>query len=169
MKRAGCHILYFGIESGSQKILNIIQKGITLTQSEKAVQIAKKANINTLGSFIIGIPGETKQTIKKTIKFVKKLSPSLAQFTICTPYPGTKLFKIAKEKHLLLTKNWSKYTILDSVMKTPGIASKKLRRWLIKIYLSFYLRPRFITEQIKKRDLFIVKKALKAALNYLKG
>ena len=169
MKRAGCHILYFGIESGSQKILNIIQKGITLTQSEKAVQIAKKANINTLGSFIIGIPGETKQTIKKTIKFVKKLSPSLAQFTICTPYPGTKLFKIAKEKHLLLTKNWSKYTILDSVMKTPGIASKKLRRWLIKIYLSFYLRPRFIIEQMKKRDLFIVKKALKAALNYLKG
>jgi len=169
MRSAGCHILYFGIESGSQKILNIIQKGITLSQSEKAVQITKRAGINTLGTFIIGIPGETKETIKKTIKFVKKLNPSLAQFTICTPYPGTKLFKIAKEKHLLLTKDWSKYTILHPVMKTPGIMSKKLRRWLIRVYLSFYLRPRFIMKQIKKRDLFIVKKAFKAALNYLKS
>lgn len=168
MRKAGCHTLYLGIESGSQRILNIIQKGISLVQAEKAIQIAKRANLNTLGSFIIGIPGETVGSIKKTIRFARKLSPSFAQFTICTPYPGTQLFKIAKEKGLLLTRDWSKYTILDPVMKIPGMVSEKLQRWLTKAYASFYLRPKFILEQIKKRNLFMLQKAFKAALDYIR-
>jgi radical SAM superfamily enzyme YgiQ (UPF0313 family) len=169
MKKAGCHTIYLGIESGSQKILDLIQKGINLFQAERAVEIVRRANINALGSFIIGIPGETVKSIKKTIRFARTLNLNFVQFSICTPYPGTKLFKIAKAKGLLLTKDWSKYTIVDPVMKTPGISSKELRKWLMKAYLGFYLRPKFFLEQIRRKDLFFFKKALKAGLNYIKG
>lgn len=169
MRKAGCHTIYLGIESGSQKILDLIQKGTNLVQVERAVEILKGAKINVLGSFIIGIPGETIKSIKKTIKFAKKLNLNFAQFSICTPYPGTKLFDIAREKGFLLTRDWSKYTILDPVMKTPGILSKELKRWLLKAYLSFYLRPKFFLEQAKRRDLFFFRKALKAGLNYIRG
>ncbi len=169
MRKAGCHTIYLGIESGSQKILDLIQKGTNLVQAERAVEILKGAKINVLGSFIIGIPGETIKSIKKTIKFAKKLNLNFAQFSICTPYPGTKLFDIAREKGFLLTRDWSKYTILDPVMKTPGILSKELKRWLLKAYLSFYLRPKFLLEQVKRRDLFFFRKALKAGLNYIRG
>ncbi len=167
MRRAGCHTLYLGIESGSQRILNMIQKGISLAQAEKAIRIAKRASLNTLGSFVIGIPGETVGSINKTIQFARKLSPSFAQFTICTPYPGTQLFKIAKEKGLLLTRDWSRYTILDPVMKIPGMVGEKLERWLIKAYANFYLRPRFILRQVKKRNLFMLQKSFKLALDYV--
>jgi len=169
MKKAGCHTIYLGIESGSQKILDLIQKGISLVQAERAVEIVRRANINALGSFIIGIPGETVKSVKKTIRFARRLNLNFVQFSICTPYPGTKLFKIARERGLLLTRDWSKYTIVDPVMKTPGILSKELRKWLMKAYLSFYLRPKFLFEQIRRRDLFFFKKALKAGLNYVKG
>ena len=169
MKKAGCHTIYLGIESGSQKILDLIQKGISVIQAEKAVQIVKRAGINALGSFIIGVPGETTKSIKKTIRFAKRLNLNFVQFSICTPYPGTRLYKIAKEKGLILTEDWSKYTILDPVMKTPGILGKELKKWLMRAYLSFYLRPKFLFEQIRRRDLFFFKKALKAGLNYVKG
>jgi len=169
LKKAGCHTIYLGIESGSQKILNIISKGITLTQAEKAVNLVKKVKLNTFGSFIIGIPGETVKTIKKTIDFAKKLSPSFAQFTICTPYPGTKLFDMAKEKGWLLTKNWAKYTILDQVMRIPGTVTTNLSKWLLRAYLSFYMRPRFIFEQLKRRDFFffIARKIFGGFLEYI--
>ncbi len=169
LKGAGCHTIYVGVESGSQKILNIIGKGITLSQIEKTINLIKKVNLNTIGSFIIGIPGETVKTIKKTIDFAKKLNPSFVQFSICTPYPGTKLFEIAKEKGWLLTKDWSKYTILDQVMKIPGMVTTNLNRWLLRAYLSFYLRPKFILEQLKRKDFFffITRKVFVTALEYV--
>lgn len=169
LKKAGCHTIYLGIESGSQEILNIISKGITLTQAEKAINLIKRVNLNTFATFIIGIPGETVKTIKKTVDFAKKLSPTFAQFTICTPYPGTKLFQMAKEKGWLLTRDWSNYTIVDQVMRIPGAVATTLNRWLLRAYLSFYLRPRFIFEQLKRKDLFffIIRKVLRGILEYV--
>ncbi|RLE13156.1 B12-binding domain-containing radical SAM protein [Candidatus Aerophobetes bacterium] len=169
LKKAGCHTIYVGVESGSQKILNIIDKGITLPQIEKTINLIKKVNINSFGSFILGIPGETVKTIKKTINFAKKLNPSFVQFSICTPYPGTKLFEMAKEKGWLLTKDWSKYTILDQVMKIPGMVTTNLNRWLLRAYLSFYLRPKFILEQLKRKGFFffVTRKIFAAALEYV--
>jgi len=169
LKKAGCHTIYVGVESGSQKILNIIDKGITLPQIEKTINLIKKVNINSFGSFILGIPGETVKTIKKTINFAKKLNPSFVQFSICTPYPGTKLFEMAKEKGWLLTKDWSKYTILDQVMKIPGMVTTNLNRWLLRAYLSFYLRPKFILDQLKRKGFFffVTRKIFAAALEYV--
>ncbi len=106
MKKAGCHDIFIGAESGSQRILDFIGKSTTLARIEKAVETTKRAGLNTRASFILGVPGETRAMIKDTIKFARKLNPKYAQFTLCTPYPGTRLFELAKEKGLLITSDW---------------------------------------------------------------
>jgi len=169
MKKAGCHDIYIGAESGSQDVLDFIGKGTTLERVVKAVETVKKAGLNVLASFIIGFPGETVRMIKNTIKFAKKLNPTYAQFTICTPYPGTKLFAIAKEKGLLMTKDWRKYTTVEPVMKVPGISTEQLMKLFKQAYVSFYLRPRYVLSSLLNRRLFIIKKAISGAMNYYKA
>lgn len=141
LKEAGCHSIYLGVESGSQRSLNFLKKGINLNQTKKAVTVLKKLKLNTVSTFIIGIPGETVKAIEKTIKFAKKLTPTLAQFTILTPYPGTEIYEFARKNDLLLTKDWSKYTTLDPVMKLPRFTARKLKGLLRNAYISFYCRP----------------------------
>jgi radical SAM superfamily enzyme YgiQ (UPF0313 family) len=169
MKEVGCHTVYMGVESGTEKILKIISKGITLKEAEKAVKLVKEVGLNSVCSFVLGVPGETAETMKKTITFAKKLNPTFAQFTLATPYPGTRLFEIAKEKDYLLTKDWSKYTTLDPVMKIPGVAAKQLKNTLTKAYIKFYFTPLKIFEQLKERRFSIIKKAISAAYDHMKS
>ena len=169
LKKAGCHTIYLGIESGSQRILDKLGKAITIQQAKNAVKIVKEAGLNALGSFIIGIPGETIDMIKKTIKFAKKLRLDFAQFTLCTPYPGTKLFEMAKKNGLFSTKDWSKYTTLDPVMKIGELTQKQLKNLLYRAYMSFYLRPSFLFKQLRERRAFLFKKVLSGSLKIFGG
>ena len=169
MKRAGCWVLYLGIESGSQKILDSIGKRITLEQAKKAVKTVKEAGMQVLGSFILGFPEDTIQTIKQTINFAKKLNLDYAQFSILTPYPGTPIFDFALKNGLLLTKDWSKYTVIDPVMKLKNLTARQLKSLLQKAYLSFYLRPKVIWRWIKDRQFIFVKDAIKTVVNYVRG
>ena len=127
LKSSGCNKIFFGFESGSQKILDLLNKRFTINDSIKAVEIANNNEIKVVGSFIIGIPGETKETIKQTIQFAKKLKLDYGRFQLLTPLPGTKIYEYAMENNLILTKDWSKYTYLNSVMKIPGISLIELK------------------------------------------
>ncbi len=91
-KEAGCWQSGFGIESGDQRVLNRINKKITLSEVRRAVKIAEDAGIDTFGFFIFGLSGETISSMKKTIKFAKSLPLSTAKFGMCIPYPGTAYF-----------------------------------------------------------------------------
>ncbi len=169
LKAAGCHTIYFGIESGSQEILNRVGKGISLEQSKRAVRIAKKVKINSLGSFILGLPGDTAKTIKNTIKFARGLGLTFAQFTTATPYPGTKLYAWAKRKRLLLSNRWSDFTTVKPVMKIPDVNIKQLRKALRSAYLSFYLKPMFFIDQIRAKNFIVIKNIFKSALKNVLG
>ncbi|MEM4599470.1 MAG: radical SAM protein [Candidatus Methanomethylicaceae archaeon] len=149
-KKAGCEVIYYGIESGSEKVLKILKKGITLEQVKKAVKWAKEVSLEVVGSFIIGTPGETKEDVMKTIKFAKDCDLDFAQFTAMTPYPGTEVYEIAKKEGLLLTKDWSKYTTILPVMRTKELSEKEISSLIDKAYKSFYLRPKFIIKQLMK-------------------
>ena len=164
MKKAGCHTIYFGMESGSQKTLNFIGKGITPEQSISAVKKAKNHKLHALGSFVIGFPEETKEDIKKTIKSAKKVGVDFAQFTIATPYPGTRLWKYALAKNLILTFNWRKYTTLDHVMKLKNFTSQKITKMFQKAYISFYLRPLYLIKDLISRKGFIFRRAIPRAI-----
>lgn len=91
LKQAGCYSISYGIESGSQKILDTLDKGINPGQVEEAVRLSREAGLETVGYFMIGSPGETAETIQQTIQFAKKLKLDFAQFAVTTPFPRTKL------------------------------------------------------------------------------
>jgi radical SAM superfamily enzyme YgiQ (UPF0313 family) len=169
MKKAGCWIIYLGIESGSQRILDAIGKRITLEQVKKAVKIVKDAGIQVLGSFIIGFLQDTKETINETIKFAKSLNLDYAQFSILTPYPGTPIFDYAKKNNMLLTENWSKYTAIEPIVKIEGASEKEIKALFQKSYITFYLRPRIVIEWLKNKQFSFLKSGIKAAINYLEG
>ncbi len=160
MKKGGCHTIYFGIESGSQKTLDFIGKGITPEQSISAVKKAKKHEIRALGAFVIGFPEETREDIEKTIKFSKKVGVDFAQFTIATPYPGTRLWKYALAKRLILTFNWRKYTTLDPVMKLKNFTTQQITKLFHKAYMSFYLRPLYLIKDLISRKGFILMRTI---------
>jgi anaerobic magnesium-protoporphyrin IX monomethyl ester cyclase len=128
LKKAGCFIVYFGFESGAQKTLDFLQKGFTVKDSEKAVEIARTAGLDVGGAFIIGVPGETRDMIHKTIAFAKKLNLKSHNFcfSLLVPFPGTKLYSMAEQNNLLRTNDWSQYTLSNSVLKIPGFTSEEL-------------------------------------------
>jgi len=111
MRKAGCYNIDFGIESGSKRILDLIKKDISFEQIEHAAKLCRKNNINWNAFFMIGFPQETKQDIIDSMKYFKKLRPSEASLSIFTPYPGTELFKVAKNYGLINDKvDWSSYS-----------------------------------------------------------
>ena len=158
MRKAGCHSIYFGIESGSQQILEFIGKNITLEKAEKAVKKAKELGFRVIGSFVIGFHHEKPEDMDRTIKFARRLPLDFAQFTIATPYPGTKLFEIASRLGLLLTKDWRRYTTLEPVMKNIHVDPKQIQAILSKAYLSFYLRPGYLIKDVAKNKAFVLRR-----------
>jgi anaerobic magnesium-protoporphyrin IX monomethyl ester cyclase len=160
MKDAGCRSVYMGVESGSPRILHSMRKGISLSQIHHASSIIKKEGMGSIYSFILGYPGESEKDINATISLACKLDPDFAQFTICTPYPGTPLYKEVKRNGLLISQSWKDYSIMGSVMRIPNIDQNQLKRSLYKAYLRFYLRPSFLLRQIKARNKYLLSKII---------
>jgi anaerobic magnesium-protoporphyrin IX monomethyl ester cyclase len=150
MKRAGCHQIMYGVESADKDILKNINKRITLEKVKDTIEATKKAGIDTRLAFMLGNPGETEETIKKTIKFAIFLNPDLVSFNITTPYPGTEMFAWADKNNFLLHKNWQKYDLSKPVMELPTISSKKVLEYYKKAYRQFYLRPAYVLKRLSK-------------------
>ncbi len=169
MKKAGCWVIFLGIESGSQKILNAIGKRITIEQVRKAVKIVKDAGIKVLGSFIIGFLQDTAETIRETLRFAKSLNLDYAEFSILTPYPGTPIYDYSKKNKLLLTENWSSYTAVEPIVKIEGMSEKQVKALFQKAYITFYLRPKIVMGWLKNKQFSFMRSAIKAVVNYLEG
>ncbi len=163
MKEAGCHQICMGIESGSETILRNLNKPVKLDQVRAAVAMVKKAGIDARGSFMVGCPGETEETLKQTVDFAKDLDLDLISVTVLTPLPGSRLYQWAKEKGYLMSDDWSDYTTVNSVMRLPTIDPDVVDRWHRKFYRKFYLRPSFLfRHMLKIRSMEEVKMNLKA-------
>ncbi|MFH1460399.1 MAG: radical SAM protein [Candidatus Omnitrophota bacterium] len=129
MNSVGLFSVKYGVESASQELLNNIQKGTNLEKVEKIVKYTKYLGIKTHLTFTFGLPGETKQTIQKTIEYAKKLNPTSVQFSLATPFPGTRFFAEMDKKGLILTKNWDKFDgNHESVIKTDYLSAKDLQK-----------------------------------------
>lgn len=169
LKNAGAHTVYFGVESGVQKTLNFMGKGITLDMAERSVRSARESGLRTLGSFILGFPHESTADVKQTIKFATKLELSFAQFTIATPYPGTRLWDIALKSNLITSLDWRQYTTLSPVMKLQNFSSQEIMKWLQKAYMKFYMRPSFLLKDLLRNKAFIFKRIIPYATSFLKS
>ena len=140
-----------------------IRKGHRRHQVEKAVALAIKAGLEVRGSFILGFPEDTKETMEKTIAFSRGLGLDLASFYIATPYPGTDMFEWAESNNRLLTLDWSLYDQSHCIMDIPYASSDIVRRYYIKAWKSFYWRPSYLLRRgFKMRSATDVVQALRA-------
>ena len=151
MKQSGCQLLSFGLESGNQEILDTSKKNINLKEAIQGIKWAKEAGIITFGYFIVGLPGETWDTIRETIEFAKEADPDYANFHVATPFPGTELYEIAKRNNWLITDDWSQYEEEGSaVMRTEHLMPEDLVKAQKMAMRAFYLRPHKIIHEIKQ-------------------
>lgn len=164
MKKAGCHYVRFGVESGSQKMLNVMKKGTTLTRIEDTFKLCRKIGIKTQAFFLFGIPGENQATVRETIEFAKKLKPDSAQFAIVIPHPGTELYQICKHNDWLKYTTWEDFSACNSLIETPEMCREDVERARIRAYREFYFRPGYILGTMAKiRDFQTLSSTLKSA------
>ena len=167
MKDAGCITIFIGVESADQQMLDKLHKNITVEKTENAFRIARKVGIRTIASCVIGMPQDTKKSIKKTIDFVKKLNPNYALYSIATPYPGTRFYNETFSKNLIQIKDWSKYTLIDPVLKTIDCSSKELRNIQKNAFINFYLRPTYLIRQASQDGMVLIKTIFGILKQYL--
>jgi len=149
MKRAGCIRLRLGVESGNQKILDIMRKKITLEKIERAFKRSRNVGIETFAYFIIGYACENEDTIKDTINFAKKIDADWAMFTVATPLPDTNLWELATEQGIVDPNYWRDFTLGKTVERMPFLV-KNADILANRAYKQFYMRPRFVIKKLSK-------------------
>lgn len=166
LRKVGCIRIRMGVESGTQKVLDILNKNITLEQAENAFKWAKSAGMETFAYFMIGNPTERKEDIDETYSFSRRLKADYAQFTILTPFPATKLYTDWLAKHD--TDIWEDFATNPKRDFTPPFWDEyftlsELRDMLSKIYKAYYLQPRVLFNKIKNiRSFTQLKRCIQA-------
>ena len=144
MREVGARCIHFGIESGSQRVLDqIYKKGIKLDQMDKVIKIAKRIGIYTGGFFMLGAPTETKREVAKTIKLALMSGLNEASFSIATPLPGTRLYDMMKnDGRYIIDNNYTSFDYYKKISYSGGEFSSKMLTFLQrKALLLFYLHP----------------------------
>jgi len=153
MRDAGCRRIYYGLESGSQEILDRIHKGITLAQIEDTVRMTREMGIRPLGFFLIGAPGETRETIRQTLRFAKRLNLDYVQFSKMLAKPLTPLWKRLVEETGY--DYWREYILglaEERVLPRPwtSLTNEEIDRLARKAYLRYHARPGFLLRSTLK-------------------
>ena len=153
MKEAGCENILFGVESGNQEILDIIKKKTSLDKIRRAVDLCKAVGIDVFASFIIGLPGETRQTLKATAEFARELG-SYYGFHVLTPFPGTEIRDKAAEYGLnILSYNWEDYNADIPITETPGAKPGDIEQHLADYFAAIEIYSKYQEEAMQKGSL----------------
>jgi anaerobic magnesium-protoporphyrin IX monomethyl ester cyclase len=154
MREAGCYAIWYGVESGSQRIIDAMGKGFSLKQVMRAFKWAKEAGLMVVAGTILGSPGETKETAWETIKFVERLNPDDVGFYIATPYPGTPMYDLVKEKGWLRVTDFDKYDTATPIFELPTLSMQELREIREQAFQRFYLRPTYVLRMFAKGGVY---------------
>ncbi len=143
MKKAGCWLVAFGIESGSQKVLDNVKKDAKVEQAAETIRMCNKHGIKTWGYFIIGLPGENKQTVRETIDFAKSIPLDIALFHVAMPYAGTEFYFQSVANGWLNTTDWKHFDMNDSsVVGYDDFSSEEILKATKQAFREFYFRPK---------------------------
>ncbi len=149
MKGSGCHQVCYGVESGSDEILRGVKKPMKLAGVKEVITMTKRLGVETRAAFMLGNPGETKETIEKTIGFAIEIDPDIAVFNITTPYPGTEMYGWAKEKgYIKDAGGWSDYDWARPVMELPTISRKEIEHYYKVVHRRFFGRPGYMLKRL---------------------
>ena len=170
MGRAGCRLISWGLESGNEQILKHARKGAYPEKAERALSWAKKAGIMNWGYFIIGLPGETDDTIRQTIDFSKKLPLDIALFHVAAPYPGTPFFfEVVENKWFRPGTRWEQVDMdKGTVLDYPNMPAERLLAWQKRAFREWAFRPGPIFTYLKMLlyDWSTMKTALNVGLQH---
>jgi anaerobic magnesium-protoporphyrin IX monomethyl ester cyclase len=171
MGRAGCRLISWGIESGNEQILKHARKGAYPEKAERALKWAKKAGIMNWGYFIIGLPGETEETIRQTIEFSKKLPLDIALFHVAAPYPGTPFFfEVVENGWFRPGTRWENVDMdKGTVLDYPDLPAERLLYWQKRAFREWAFRPGPIFTYFKMlvSDISTVNSALNVGFQHL--
>ena len=171
MGRAGNWLISWGIESGNEHILKHARKGAYPDKAKRALVWAKKAGIKNWGYFIIGLPGETEETIRQTIDFSKKLPLDIALFHVAAPYPGTPFFfEVVQNGWFRKGTRWEQVDMdKGTVLDYPDLSAERLLYWQKRAWREWAFRPGPILTYIKMllSDISTIKSALSVGLQHL--
>lgn len=155
LREIGVYSVGFGVESGNEEILARIKKGTTLETIRNAFRLSKRYGFETWGFFMIGLPGESRETIRDTIRFAKELDPDFAKFIILKPYPGSEIHRELMSEHLIFKFDYTQYgPYTPPVHFLPSLSAKEIERWQRKANREFYLRPSKILSHLRRLKSF---------------
>jgi len=151
MKDAGCRLMIVGYESGEQQILKNIKKGATIDMALRFTENSKKLGLTIHGDFIIGLPGETRESIRKTIDFAKRLDTETIQVSVAHPYPGTEFYDYVKQNGLIAIESLTDDTghQLPNIIY-PGLDRAELMDAVEQFYAEYYFRPKVVWRVVRK-------------------
>ena len=149
MKDTGLYMISLGIESGSDRILKLMKKGITTARIREFVRMIQQAGIDMAGFFILGFPGETVETIRETIRFSTELPLKRANYFTYLPFPGSESYRMLQAKGELQDVDWTHFYFMNAAYVPDGMTRKALKRLQRLAFLKFYLRPHIMLYQIR--------------------
>jgi radical SAM superfamily enzyme YgiQ (UPF0313 family) len=170
MKRAGCFRIHYGVETGSPEMLRKTGKpGLDTDRVKKVFEMTRRLGLATTAHMMLGLPGENRVTLKSTLDLLCQINPDHANLNLTTPYPGTRLFRLAEERGWISTRDWSRYTSYDAVMKTDELTAAQLseaREAMRTRFRRFKLRH---DSGYRKRSLVALPKAILGRLSSFWG
>ncbi len=157
LKKAGLKRTAFGVETGDEQMIVKIDKHIDHDTIRQAFKNAKAAGIETIGFFIIGLPGDTRETMQKTIDFAIELDPMIANFSMMTPYPGTIVYEQVKQNGRFLVQDWEDYVFFDQKARYEmgDLTAELMEEMYRKAYRQFYWRPKYVMRAMSRKDFWL--------------
>lgn len=159
MRKAGCARVHYGIEAGTERVLRVLRKGISLDRAVRVVRETRRAGISTLAYFMIGNPTETREEAMETIKFAKSLDADYVHITILTPFPGTPLYLDGLRDGVFSKDHWQEFAQNPTREFVPPfweehMTTRELQDLIRKAYQGFYLRPGYILKRLAELRSF---------------
>ncbi|MDY6951244.1 MAG: radical SAM protein [Thermodesulfobacteriota bacterium] len=168
MAKAGCWMISYGIESGNQAVLDQAKKKTTVEQCHEAVQMARAAGIKVAGHFLLGLPGETEETLTETLRFALALDIDMAQFYCAVPFPGSPLFEVASGQGWIEGRSFDEFRQDNAVMNLPGLPPSIVNDYRKKAFGQFYVRPRRFFQMLNIMKMRSMGDTLRGGVRFLK-
>ena len=165
MKRAGCTLIHFGVEAGSDRMLELVDKGITMAKIREGMRLVKRVGIQTATFFMMGFPESTEQDMKDIVAFARELRPDYPLFHIAAPYPGTRMYEQVKHDPKL---RFSDQSLFPEAVE-GRFTVQELKAMTRKAYLSYYASPVAIARRLLRGDFKQMFRQAKLFLNFVRS